>query len=316
MTTAHTGAVLVTGATGGLGRRIVERLAAASTDVVVGGRRADAVVRVVESIDSRSGGRAHPFVADLADLDDVRRALDTADLPPLRGIVTNAGISTITDATSAQGLDLTFAVNVLSHQLILLRLAPGLLPGGRIVVVSSGVHDPDNKLARRARVPTPVWVGARHLADQANAPASARLADGRLRYSTSKLANVLQARGLQRRLRDIGSDADVFALDPGLMVDTDLAREYPKPAQWVLRTLGRVATPFVANMRLSTTTAEYVRSMLLDDDWAGRGFAYVDGNQVQPPSDDALRDDYADDLWVTNSELLAVDPNTTALPLV
>lgn len=46
----------------------------------------------------------------------------------------------------------------------------------------------------------------------------------RLRYSTSKLGNVLQARGLRARLRQQGRDIDVFAVDPGLMVDTDLGQ--------------------------------------------------------------------------------------------
>src|SRR5690606_19077332 len=100
-----------------------------------------------------------------------------------------------------------------------------IVDGGRIVVVSSGVHEPDHKLARRAGMPAPRWVGIRKLALPDEAEPAERVSDWRQRYSTSKLGNVLQARGLQARLRAQGRQIDVFAIDPGLMVDTDLGRE-------------------------------------------------------------------------------------------
>ncbi|MEM8708456.1 MAG: SDR family NAD(P)-dependent oxidoreductase [Actinomycetota bacterium] len=310
------GAVLITGATGGLGRRTAEALARSGRPVVVGGRRAALVDEVVASINRTGGGDATPFVADLADLDDLRQALDETPLPPLHGIMANAGISTMEDQRSAQGYELTFAVNVLAHQVLLARLAPTVLTGGRILVVSSGVHDPDNRLARLAGIPVPVWIGAPDLARPDEAPASTRHEDGRLRYSTSKLGNILQARGLHDRLAAAGHEIDVFALDPGLMVDTDLARELPRPAQVIFRALGRLATPLVANMRRSTTTAAMVQRIFDDVDWAGQGFAYVDGDEIRPPSPDAQRLDLADELWRDAAVLTGLTATESSLPLV
>src|SRR5690606_21637890 len=101
----------------------------------------------------------------------------------------------------------------------------------------------------------------RQLALPDEAEPSERLTDGRQRYSTSKLGNVLQARGLQARLRKQGRDIDVFAIDPGLMVDTDLGREIPAPLRGAIRVIGRIAMPFVDNMRLSPVSAGHITSL-------------------------------------------------------
>ncbi len=263
---------------------------------------------MVTRINSTTRGWARPFIADQTDLEGLRAALDAIGETRLSGIVANAGISTDRDLTSKQGYELTFAVNVLSHQLILRTLGEQLDEGGRIVIVSSGVHDPHNQLARRAGVPIPKWIGTRALA-LANLPPSQGhgFEDGRLRYSTSKLGNILQARGIQRWLREQGRDVDVFAIDPGLMVDTQLARDYTLLQRVVLKVIGRLATPFVANMRTSAESAGHIASLLLDDDWSGRGFAYLDGDQVRPPSSDAQSDELMQELWDACPQLLAVD---------
>ncbi|MEM9322763.1 MAG: SDR family NAD(P)-dependent oxidoreductase [Pseudomonadota bacterium] len=299
-------AILVTGATTGLGRRTALALATQGAYLLIGGRRRDAVVSLVDHINTSTRGHAAPFVADLADLAALNEALDTIEHQPLGGIVANAGISIAQDLKSRQGYELTFAVNVLAHQLVLRRLGGNIVDGGRVVIVSSGVHDPDNKLARRAGIPIPRWIGTRELALVNSTEAAPGFDDGRLRYSTSKLGNVLQARALQAWLREQRRDVDVFAIDPGLMVDTRLARDFPAIQRTVLKTLGRLATPFVANMRLSSVSAGHIASLIRDDHWSGMGFAYLDGGDIKPPSPDAQDDDLVNELWQVSSELLGL----------
>jgi protochlorophyllide reductase len=308
-------AVLITGATGGLGRQTALALARRGRDVLLGGRRAEAVEALRQEIEGSTEASARPFVADLADLGSVRRALVRLGDEPLHGIVANAGMQTMKDQRSADGFELTFAVNVLAHQVLLCALAGQIVEGGRVVVVSSGVHEPDHKLARRAGIPAPRWVGTRKLALPEEAEPSERLSDGRQRYSTSKLGNVLQARGLQARLREQGRDIDVFAIDPGLMIDTDLARELPGPLRVVLRAVGRIAMPFIANMRLSPVAAGHITSLLEDPQWHGKGFEYLDGDHVKPPSDDALDDALVDRFWHESASLVELMPEHTVLPL-
>ncbi|MEM9613950.1 MAG: SDR family NAD(P)-dependent oxidoreductase [Actinomycetota bacterium] len=302
--------ILVTGATGGLGRRIVLTLAARGRPVIVGGRRPEAIEAV--AAEARAAGvEAGSFAADLSDLDDVRRAVDAVldqyGEEGLGGIVTNAGLTLGRHEESAQGHELTFAVNVLAHQLLLGRTVPAVVEHGRIVVVASGVHDPDNRLARRAGVPSPRWVGADAAARPLEAADADRIDDTRQRYSNSKLANVLQARELQRRLRESGRSIDVFAIDPGLMVDTDLARSYPRPLQLILRAVGTAVTPLVGDMRLSATSGGHVADLLTDPALAGTGFAYRNGARTQPPSPAARRDDLARELWIDANRLVDLD---------
>ena len=305
--------VLITGATGGLGRNTAHALASRGRNLIIGGRREAAVVELCAELQRDHGVEARPFVADLANLADLRRALVELGEVPLRGIVANAGITTIKDLRSAEGFELTFAVNVLAHQLLLCALADQLVDHARVVVIASGVHLPDNKLARRTGVPVPRWVGTRALAEPDRADPKQRLGPGPQRYSTSKLGNVIQARGLQRALRARGREVDVFALDPGLMVDTDLARELPRPLMWVFRAIGRMLTPLIDNMRLSTVSAAHIASLIEDPRWQGEGFAYLDGDRVRPPSDDAQREDLLVELWREASALVGLEPQ--ALPI-
>jgi NAD(P)-dependent dehydrogenase (short-subunit alcohol dehydrogenase family) len=64
--------VLVTGATGGLGRATAGRLAELGTKVLVHGRSRERAEAVVKEI-GPAPGAAQPFVADLSSLDEVRR---------------------------------------------------------------------------------------------------------------------------------------------------------------------------------------------------------------------------------------------------
>ena len=306
-------AFLITGATGGLGRQTALALARRDQPVIIGGRRMTAIDALRQEIEQETRVETRAFAADLADLKAVQTAVEDLAGVPLAGIVANAGVTTSRDARTADGYELTFGVNVLAHQLLLVSLSDQVRDGGRIVVVSSGVHQPDNKLARRAGIPIPRWVGVHALA-RPDLAAEDALPVGPQRYSTSKLANVLQARGLQAYLRQKGQDVDVFAIDPGLMVDTDLARDLPGPARVVFRAIGRAATPFVSNMRLSPVSAQQITALLCDDAWAGRGFAYLDGDHATPPSPDAQRDDLAIELWRDTNTLLGLDPAAPPFP--
>jgi len=299
--------VLITGATGGLGENTAVALAKAGYPLLIGGRRRDAAEALCQQIADKYGVEAEPFIADLASLPALRAAIEVLGERPLSAIIANAGVMGQEDARSEDGFELTFAVNVLAHQQLLLSLSEQVVDGGRVIVLSSGVHDPENKLARRAGIPLPRWVGTRHLALPEHAPDDAVLEVGPERYSTSKLGNVLQAKGLQRWLRSRGRDVDVFAVDPGLMVDTDFMRDAPKGRRLAMKTIGRVMTLFIGNMRLSTTTAKYLVSLVGDEQWHGKGFQYFDGLSPKDPSPDAMRDELVEELWRESAELLGLE---------
>ena len=138
--------VLVTGATEGLGLAAAHQLVEAGHTVLVHGRNAPKVERVVASLEA-SGGKAVGYTCDLSDMAQVRRlgAEVSAAWPALDGLLNNAGSFdgdyTGQRVVTEEGNEYTLAVNVLAPFLLTSLLLPSLRAStsaaGRIVFASS-----------------------------------------------------------------------------------------------------------------------------------------------------------------------------------
>jgi NAD(P)-dependent dehydrogenase (short-subunit alcohol dehydrogenase family) len=128
-------AALVTGATDGHGRYVAQRLAARGRRVLVHGRSEERGREVLASLE----GSGHELLlADLGSLDEVRRLVeDVARTGPVDLVVCNAGIFSDTRQESADGVELTFAVNHLAHVLLCEQLVARGAGVRRIVNVAS-----------------------------------------------------------------------------------------------------------------------------------------------------------------------------------
>jgi NAD(P)-dependent dehydrogenase (short-subunit alcohol dehydrogenase family) len=134
-------AVLITGATSGLGRYLAQRLGSSGWQVLAHGRDQ---ARVAE-LSAGLGGGARGFVADLASLGDVRdlAARVTAEVPRLDVLVNNAAVGFGAPGegrqVSADGHELRFAVNYLAPVLLTRLLVPLLTASApsRVLNVSS-----------------------------------------------------------------------------------------------------------------------------------------------------------------------------------
>jgi NAD(P)-dependent dehydrogenase (short-subunit alcohol dehydrogenase family) len=138
-------AVLITGATDGLGRGVARDLASRGAQVLLHGRdreRLDALAREL----GRDGEPAPAFLADLASLDEVRSLADEVErsVAHLHVLVNNAGIgSGMPDGRerreSRDGYELRLAVNHLAGFLLTMRLLPLLRRSApaRVVFVAS-----------------------------------------------------------------------------------------------------------------------------------------------------------------------------------
>ena len=105
-------------------------------------------MEAVRSIISASGNsNVAAMDLNLGSLDSVRRFekdFAARALPPIGAIVCNAGIQVISGVTyNDDGYETTFAVNHLGHFLLVNLLLQHLSDQARIVVVSSGTHNPD-----------------------------------------------------------------------------------------------------------------------------------------------------------------------------
>ena len=148
----------------------------------------------------------------------------TPSYPPIRSLLLNAALQFPTGLhTTPAGIESTFAITHLGHALLFYLLLPHFASTARVVITSSGTHDP----AQKTGVPDAVFTTAEELAR----PTAATQGNaGRQRYSSAKLANVLWTYALNRRLEDLaarsgGKHITINAFDPGLMPGTGLARE-------------------------------------------------------------------------------------------
>ncbi|HZC45580.1 MAG TPA: SDR family NAD(P)-dependent oxidoreductase, partial [Candidatus Acidoferrum sp.] len=157
---------IVTGANTGLGFECARALVETHDwHVVVACRSAEkgreAVTRLIAETRHES---IEAMTLDLASLESVRsfaHNFATGSRPPLRAIVCNAATQIVTGRTfTSDGFETTFAVNHLGHFLLAQLMLPQIAPPARIVVVSSGTHDP----AQTTGMPAPVYKSARFLA--------------------------------------------------------------------------------------------------------------------------------------------------------
>jgi len=222
----YTRTVLITGGTAGLGYGAALAIAQQRPDYrVVIASRSDPKCAAT-SINKTTGRQSVEYLPlDLSSLANVRsfvKTYESKNYPPLQALVLNAGLQfpnglVFTDS----GLEKTFAINHVGHALLFHLLRPHLADKARVVVTASGTHDP----AQKSGFPDADYITAEQLARPD--PKTAHK-DGRQRYGTSKLVNIMWGYALNRRFARVpGKQWTVNSFDPGLMPGTGLAREYP-----------------------------------------------------------------------------------------
>jgi short-subunit dehydrogenase len=133
---------LVTGASGGIGRQIARHLAGEGMNVVVSGRREDALAEIVDELRG-SSVKAESVPADLNDLGQLDPLVERSEaaLGPIDLLVNNAGVETVGAFTaySREQLTAMVDVNLTVPMLLTHRVVPGMLERGHghVVFISS-----------------------------------------------------------------------------------------------------------------------------------------------------------------------------------
>jgi NAD(P)-dependent dehydrogenase (short-subunit alcohol dehydrogenase family) len=201
---------IVTGANTGIGLETAKMLALKGANVVLACRNVQKGQTAVEKIATeKPAGNVSVMALDLSDLDSVKAFADefSAKHDRLDLLIENAGVMVPPFGHTKQNFELQFGTNHLGHFALAARLLPILekTAGSRIVVVSStaqnfGKIDFDDLN----------WEKRSYSAWRA--------------YGQSKLANIMFALELSRRLEKAGSSVRVTAAHPGYTA-TDLQRE-------------------------------------------------------------------------------------------
>ena len=202
---------VVTGANRGIGRAIAEGMARADFRTVLVCRRQEDGERAMEEIASRTGNHSlEVMTADFSSLAQVRRLGDeiNARFPAIHVLVNNAAVARKRREESADGIELTLAVNHVAPFELTRRLLPALQRGApsRIVTVASAAQ-------RRKSIV---------LDDLQNL----RRRYGGVRvYGETKLMNVVFTRELARRIA--GSGVTATCCHPGVIGTDGLLNYFP-----------------------------------------------------------------------------------------
>ena len=139
-------AIVITGATDGLGKALATELAPSGARLILHGRNEDKGRALVEELGPRATGELEWRRADLSSLDEVRDLADSLlDEQRIDVLVNNAGIGTAGPREESEdGYELTFQVDYLAPFLLTRRLLPLLKSSApsRIVNVSSAGQAP------------------------------------------------------------------------------------------------------------------------------------------------------------------------------
>ena len=196
--------IIVTGPASGIGKEIASQLAARGAEVILACRdpergsqtaeeiraHATAAQPVVIPVDTSSPASIRQFAREY------RRRFDRLD-----ALVNNAGVLRPQRETSVDGLELTFATNVIGYYLMTRELHELLRSSAPARVVNASDLDLDDLQFER------------------------RPYDGMRAYAQSKACDRMLTWAFARRLAATG--VTVNAIAPGLVTETDLYRDLP-----------------------------------------------------------------------------------------
>lgn len=234
--------LLVTGANTGIGKETARGLAQQGGRVTLAGRSEEKTRAAMADIAASVPGADLEFLQlDLGDLTSVREAADAflARGEPLDVLVNNAGLAGSKGMT-ASGFELAFGTNYvgpfLFTQLLLDLLKAS--DAARIVNVASDAHYQAKGIDWDAvRQPTSGVAGLKE-------------------YAVSKLANVLHAQELARRLE--GTTVTTYSLHPGVIA-SDVWRQTPWPLRGIIKAFMK-STEDGAKTSLHCATSDAVAS--------------------------------------------------------
>lgn len=281
--------VLVTGATDGIGKAAALELARMDAHVVLVGRSRPKTEATLSEIYKKTGSTSlDMLLADLSSMDDIRRMTSEFEnrYHRLDVLLNNAGGIFAQRQLSADGYEMTFALNHLSYFLLtnlLLSLLKASAPS-RIINVSSDVHR----------------VSEINFDDLQNE--ESYLMGGFRAYGQSKLMNVIFTYELARRLE--GTGVTVNVLHPG-SVSTNLGKNNNGAVNFFFRAFHRLAMPPEAGAK----TAVYLAASPEVEGVTGK---YWDSCKAVLSSSDSYDEITAHRLWEISEHLTGLtEPHPT-----
>jgi NAD(P)-dependent dehydrogenase (short-subunit alcohol dehydrogenase family) len=283
---------IVTGSNTGLGYETAKVLAARGARVVLAVRNVDkgesAAAKIVGS-SPRADVTVQPL--DLGSLQSVRTAAEElkAAYPRIDLLINNGGVMYPPKQTTKDGFELQFGTNHLGHFALTGLLLDHLLPveGSRVVAVASMAHN----IRAGIRFDDLQW-------ERSYNRVSA--------YGQSKLANLMFAYDLQRRLAAKGAPTIAVAAHPGIS-NTELMRHIPGGSLPILIKAAGLVTNSPAVGALATLRAATAPDVTGGQYYGPDGFQELLGHPKLVSSSAQSHDEAIQQrLWTVSEELTGV----------
>ncbi|HEY2070078.1 MAG TPA: SDR family oxidoreductase [Rhizomicrobium sp.] len=271
--------VVITGATSGIGEVAADRLAQKGARIVFVARDRERGQETLRHLRAIAGHDSHAVhYADLSLISEQKRVAEAiaASEPEIDVLINNAGAMFGARQVSADGLEMTFAVNHMSYFTVTNVLLPKLKAGARIVLTASDAHK-----------------GA-HL-DFADLQSEKNYSAFGV-YGKSKLCNILFTRELARRLTGTGITAN--CLHPGFV-----ATRFGDASGGIMSLAIRLAKNFALSPEQGAQTIIYLAS---SPDVEGKSGGYYVKSKLAAPTKEAQNDTDAKRLWDISAQIAGV----------
>lgn len=209
--------IIITGCSNGLGLETVKKIAKNFKNyrIIMACRNLEKANSVKDEIAKESqNNNLIVMEIDTSSLESVKNFVTNyknSSYGKIYALVCNAGIGGHCSGKSKEGYDIIFATNHLGHYLLVNSLVPQMEENGRIVIVSSDMHDPPKDMVKEKFE----WIGAEKIAKPDD-----NLAKSFIRYSYSKLCNLYFTYEFKKRIKD--KKILINAYTPGFIPETGL----------------------------------------------------------------------------------------------
>jgi retinol dehydrogenase 14 len=270
--------VLITGATGAIGKATALELAKNNCRVILLARDQNRLNLVKSWITSSSGNNdIHTVLADLSEPQSVKTAVSEIkkDFPSINSLINVAAIFRKDRIENSRGMEYMFATNHLGSYILTTGLLPLLKSGkpSRIITVSA---------------PSVTKVNFDDLHGKKKFSAGFMGA-----FGASKMMNLLFTYALSRRLEGSGVTANVF--HPGL-VKSELTKEMPAVLNFIFKSIS--SSPDKA--------AKMLCSLAIDEQYAGSsGLFYKYNGKTIHSNKYSYDKDIQEKLWKLSEEYAA-----------
>eukprot|EP00736_Rhodelphis_marinus_P000403 Rmarinus@m.18171 len=281
---------VITGANTGLGLEASKALASQGAHVVMACRSPERGQKALEEVKSvAKDANVQLMELDLSSFASVRKFADEIKSAgtEIDVLINNAGIMGCPHNLTVDGNEAHFGTNHLGHFLLTNLLLPQMRgteeDPGRIVILASYAH-------------TFAYPGGIRFDDLKGENKYVRMGA----YGQSKLANILHARALERRLREAKRPIHAYSLHPGAII-TNLYKDL----NFVEMGVSYMASAFFKSVPQGTATTLFCASDPRIKDKGGLYFS--DCCETDVSRKEACSDEVAERLWKVSAETTGSD---------